>query len=38
MRCPSRETTSVMEAVQALPLLSVMLIGVPHGSSGSMRI
>lgn len=35
MRRLSRETTSVIEAVQALPQLSVMLIGVPRGSFAS---
>ena len=35
MRWRLRETTSVMVAVQQPPRLSVMLIGVPRGSSGS---
>ncbi|MCY4600331.1 MAG: hypothetical protein OXF27_10475 [Acidobacteria bacterium] len=35
MRCPSRETTSVIVAVQASPLLWVTLIGMPRGSAGS---
>ena len=35
MRCRLRETTSVIVAVQEPPRLSVMLIGVPRGSSAS---
>ena len=35
MRCRLRETTSVIVAVQESPRLSVMLIGVPRGSSAS---
>ena len=35
MRCWLRETTSVTVAVQEPPRLSVMLIGVPRGSSAS---
>ena len=38
MRCWLRETTSVIVAVQESPRLSVMLIGVPRGSSGCASV